>query len=340
MHFGFTDDQVALRDTVRELLAKECRPEVVRAAWSGSWSRTLWDGLAEMGVLALRAPEASGGLGMDEVDLVGVLEEAGRSAAPAPVAEAAAVAVPLLAEAGGDLAERWLPAVISGQVVTTVGAVDGSAPVPYGAQADLLLLGHGQEVHAVAAADVTLAPLPAVDRGRPLYAVTWSPSPASLLAEGGLVALAFDRGALAAAAQLIGLARHLIETTVGYATQRRQFGRPIGSFQAVKHHLADALLAVEFAAPATYRAAWSVARGDPRRCAHVSMAKALASDAAMLASRVALQVHGAIGYSWEHDLHLWMKRVWALAGSWGDAAWHRDRVASAIIDGSDTRGDA
>ena len=145
-------------------------------------------------------------------------------------------------------------------------------------------------------------------------------------------ALAFDRGALAAAAQLLGVADRLIEIAADYAREREQFGKPIGSFQAVKHHLANALLALEFARPVTYRAAYL---GRPRRTAttstHVSMAKAYASDAAALAARTALQVHGAIGYTWEHDLHLWMKRAWALAAAWGDASWHRERVAHAVL---------
>jgi alkylation response protein AidB-like acyl-CoA dehydrogenase len=142
---------------------------------------------------------------------------------------------------------------------------------------------------------------------------------------------AFDRGALGTAAQLLGLGRHLLDVTVEYARHRQQFGAPIGSFQAVKHKLADVRLALEFARPVVYRAAYSVAGGDEARPTHVSMAKAYASDATLLAARHALQVHGAIGYSYEHDLHLWLKRAWALAAAWGDAAWHRARVGRAIL---------
>ena len=143
-----------------------------------------------------------------------------------------------------------------------------------------------------------------------------------------------DRGAYATAAQLLGLADRMIELTVDYAKERKQFGVPIGSFQAVKHHLANARLALEFARPLVYRAAYSVAHDDPDRSVHVSMAKAQASDAAMLASRVALQCHGAIGYTTEYDLHLYMKRAWALARAWGDASWHRRRIEQAILGGS------
>jgi len=122
---------------------------------------------------------------------------------------------------------------------------------------------------------------------------------------------------------------------VEYTKVRKQFGSPIGSFQAVKHHLANALLKLEFARPVVYRAAYSVAHADPSRALHVSMAKAYASDAALVCARASLQCHGAIGYSYEHDLHLWMKRAWALAAAWGDSAWHRAKVADSILEEHD-----
>jgi alkylation response protein AidB-like acyl-CoA dehydrogenase len=205
--------------------------------------------------------------------------------------------------------------------------------------ADLLLLQHEAQVHAVPRAQVQLEAQPSVDGARRLWSVAWQPSGDTLLTDNGRPAIerAFDRGALATAAQLLGIGEHLIEVSAGYARDRRQFGVPIGSFQAVKHHLADALVALELARPVVYRAAWSVAHDAPTRSVDVSMAKAYASDAADLAARTALQVHGAIGYTWEHDLHLWMKKAWALAAAWGDADWHRERVASAVIDQAPNR---
>ena len=118
---------------------------------------------------------------------------------------------------------------------------------------------------------------------------------------------------------------------VSYAKERRQFGKPIGSFQAIQHHLADALLKIRFAKPVVYRAAWSVARCDPAADLHVSMAKCFAADAAEVACRKSLQVHGAIGYTFEYDLHLWLKRAWALRRAWGDPEDHRSRVGDAIL---------
>jgi alkylation response protein AidB-like acyl-CoA dehydrogenase len=168
-------------------------------------------------------------------------------------------------------------------------------------------------------------PQPSVDRARRLVRV------ADLGEPTGEVQDPFDRMAFGTAAVLVGLARRLVDMTVEYAKERQQFGQPIGGFQAVKHHLASTHLAIEFAAPAVYRAAWSLATGQPTVRRDVSMAKAMAGDAAEQAARVALQVHGAIGYTFESDLHLWMKRVWALSPAWGDAAFHRRRVADAVI---------
>ncbi len=142
------------------------------------------------------------------------------------------------------------------------------------------------------------------DGGRRLFTVDGAVEPFAYDEE-----LAFDRGALAAAAYLVGLSERMIDVAAEYARQREQYGRPIGVNQAVKHLLADALLKVEFAKPAVYRAAWSVAEGEPTRARDVSMAKAFASDAAYRASRSAMQVHGAIGYTWEADLQLWMKKA-------------------------------
>ena len=209
------------------------------------------------------------------------------------------------------------------------------------ARADLALLavhldGAGWQVHLVESDVEWMVATPSIDPTRDLGTVEWSPWPHTVVASGeraeALLATAGDRAALFSAAQLLGLADRMITMAADYARQRHQFGRPIGSFQAVKHLLADARVGLEFARPATYRAADSVARGLPERSLHTSMAKALASDAADRAARAALQVHGAIGYTWECDLHLWMKRAWVLSSAWGDAPTHRARVLDAATD--------
>jgi alkylation response protein AidB-like acyl-CoA dehydrogenase len=338
MRFSLSREQLMFRDTARDLLQKHCSPGAVRAAWAGASGRVpgLWQRLAEVGIAGMTVPEALGGLGMGELDLVSILEEAGRAAAPEPLVETTAVGAPLLHEAGtAALRERWLGRVASGEAVLAVG-LDGAPYVPFAGEADLLLLQRGDELHAIERAHVALTAQPSVDGARRLFSVAWSASDATRIASGGearhAAALAFDRGALATAAELLGVARRLLDTTVEYAKVRHQFGKPIGSFQAVKHHLADTLLRLELARPLVWRAAYSFAHDDPERPLHVSMAKAQASEAALVAARAALQCHGAIGYTVEYDLHLWMKRAWALAAAWGDAAWHRARVGGAVFE--------
>ncbi len=337
MRFAFSAEQLMFRDTARDLLHKHCPPGAVRAAWSEASGRVpgLWARLAETGIVGLTVPEALGGLSMGELDLVLVLEEAGRAAAPEPLLETVAVGAPLLRDAGtAALREAWLPRVASGEAVLAIG-LEASPYVAFAGEADFLVLQRGDELHALPRAAVTLTAQPSVDGSRRLFSATWSPSAETRFASGEqarhAVATALDRGALATAAELCGLARHLLDTTVEYAKVRHQFGKPIGSFQAVKHHLADALLALDLARPLVARAAYSFAHEDPDRSVHVSMAKARASEAALVASRAALQCHGAIGYTVEYDLHLWMKRAWALAAAWGDAAWHRARAGAAIL---------
>jgi alkylation response protein AidB-like acyl-CoA dehydrogenase len=312
VRFAFSDEQLAMRDAVRAFLEKECPPKVVRDAWTNDTGRSgLWSRLGELGVLDVLAPEAHGGFGGDYLDLVLLLEETGRAALPEPVVEHAAVAVPLLDEARAE-------AATAGAVTITVAPPSGL--VLYADTADLVLLGD----RFVEPGTLQLQRHESVDGSRRLFAIP-APPPSIRLAS-------VDRAVLGVAAQLIGLADRMLTMTVEYAKERRQFGVPIGSFQAVKHHLADVALALEFSRPLVYRAAWSIARGDDDRSVHVGMAKARASEAALRAGRAALQVHGAIGYTTEYDLHLWMKRAWALAASWGDTAWHDARVGRAILD--------
>ncbi|HUQ03845.1 MAG TPA: acyl-CoA dehydrogenase family protein [Kofleriaceae bacterium] len=351
MKFAFTDEQLELQRVVRDLLARECPPARVRAAWDGAHDAPLavWPQLAGVGVVGMTAPERFGGLGMDELDLALVLEEAGRAALPEPLLEHTAVAIPLVAETCDDaFCDRWLGAAAAGKVTLAVRL--GDAPfVASAARARLLLLEHpgarGVELHAVEPSAVSLVEQTSVDGARKLARVEWQPSADTCVARGpharAALDRAFERAAFASAAELIGVARKLMEMTVEYVKLRQQFGKAVGSFQAVKHMLAEAHVAIELARPCVHRAAYALARreadaSDP--AVHVSMAKAYASDAANRAARAALQCHGAIGYSFEYDLHLWMKRAWVQAAAYGDAAWHRTRIASLVLDQGVSRG--
>jgi alkylation response protein AidB-like acyl-CoA dehydrogenase len=332
MDFAFSDDQRLFQSTVRDLLEKECTPAAVRAAWASVDGRVpqLWDKLAAVGVVGVTGAEAAGGLGLDELDLVLLLEEAGRVALPEPLLETTGVALSLLRDAGET---GWATRIAAGEATAAVALPGGGYVVGAGG-ADVVVVATATEVRAVGSDEVAVEEQVGVDRGRRSFTVSVPDGAGRVLASGtgagAMTAAAFDRAALGAAAMLVGAADQLVSLTAGYAREREQFGKPIGSFQAVKHHLANARLRLEFARPAVYRAAHSVAGGSPDRSRDVSMAKVFAADAATLAARVGLQVHGAIGYTWEHDLHLWTKPAWTLAAAYGSTAWHRARVARAL----------
>ncbi len=332
MQFTFTDEQRAFQRAVRDFLAKECPPERVVSTSRDNRARIrLWHGLGEIGVMGLTVPEKFGGLGSDELDLVLPLEEAGRAAVPLPLVETAAVAVAILKEAAPtDIQAEWLPRIAKGIAEIAV-AIPGLPGALDANRAPLLLLGRADTIRVLAGGDLSLFDPRSIDETRHFQRVEVPDTAGTVIASGdaarSLLEAAFDRGALCTAAVLCGIADRAIELAASYAKERQQFGKPIGSFQAVKHLLADALLGLEFARPVVYRAAWSVATGDEQSARHVSMAKAYASDAAMNACRAALQVHGAIGYTHEHDLHLWLNKATALAHAWGTAAWHRERIA-------------
>ena len=342
MRFTFTEDQRLLRDGVADVLAGECTPEHVRAAWDEStgWSATRWKELASLGVVGLTAPEEHGGLGLDETSLVLVCEEAGRAALPEPLIDTTAVAIPLLTEVATDeLAARWIPALAAGDAsaaVSLAGFDPAYGYVANAAGADLVLAVHDGAVHLLSPAEADLVGVAPIDPAQRLATVSAVPDAQTRIADGATaveaIGRAADRGALAAAAELVGIGRRVLDIAAHYSTQREQFGKAIGTFQAVKHQLASALVQVEYARPVVYRAADSVARDVPERSRDVSMAKVFAAEAAQLACTTALQVHGAIGYTWEHDLHLWMKKAWGLAAAWGPTDHHLDRVARAVVD--------
>jgi alkylation response protein AidB-like acyl-CoA dehydrogenase len=251
---------------------------------------------------------------------------------PEPLAATAAVAVPALRDhAQSDDAVRWLIEVSSGQSTIGVGLRPNPA-VLHAATADVFLLEADDGLHLVDRDVVELVAHQSVDGSRRMCTVEWTPSPATLMSgRRQAVTEAHARAAIASAAELCGLADSMVAQTVAYVSERRQFGVPVGSFQAIKHHLADALLALEFAKPLVWRAADSTTRRDPQASLHASMAKAAASDAARVVGVAALQCHGAIGYTVECDLHLWLKRSWALQAQDGDAAAHRRKVADQLL---------
>jgi alkylation response protein AidB-like acyl-CoA dehydrogenase len=308
MFFGLPDEALSLREGLRDVLASACTPAVIRAAWDGSPSDPLWKELGSFGIPGLLVGSERGGLHLDELAFVAAMEEAGWHGTPGPLVETVAY-----------LRELELPADGSARIAVQQ---PGAAFVPYA----------GVATHIVLADDTTVLPafdakpVPAVDASRRLAAV------AGDVAVTVEATRARTTATLGTAAFLLGLARRQVDLTVGYVKDRRQFGVPVGSFQAVKHPLADAVVGTEFAWPAVLRAAYSLTTDDPDVQLHVSMAKALASDAAYRVSRVCLQAHGAMGYTVEYDLHLFAKRTWAMARDWGTADEHRAVVSRALLE--------
>jgi alkylation response protein AidB-like acyl-CoA dehydrogenase len=358
--FAFAEEHTELRDTVRHVLESECPVAALRAFDSATaeerraLAQDRWAVLADLGAPGMLVPEAAGGLGLSDVHLVGVFEEAGWAALPEPLLETAGLAAPVLATLlpapaassallslvadGATFAVGGIDAGVGGPTSPTTVTADGrlrTARVVGARDAACALLAcrdpdSGWQLHAVPMAACAVEATPVLDTTRDVSTVHWPLSSDTLLAYGvaaeAVVQLMADRAAAGSAAYLVGLADRMITMAADYAKARQQFGKPIGSFQAVKHLLANARVKLEFARPATYRAAWSLATAQPTVSHDASMAKAMASDAADLAARVALQVHGAIGYTWECDLHFFMKRTWALSAAWGDAATHRQLV--------------
>ena len=298
MRFALDADERELAAAVRDLLAKECPPEVARAGDVAA----VWPRIAEVGVLGVSVTEERGGLGLGAVAMAAVCEEAGRAALPGPLPETYAA----LAVVGDD----DVASIAAGEMLVSVAA-------PYAAYADLA---QAVLVDGALARDVVTTPVESVDPARPLFAVHGD----------GVSGTAYDVGALAASAYLVGLAAAMVDESVAYALTREQFGRPIGSFQAVKHRLADAHLAIEFARPVVQAAAVALDTGGPTMQRDASHAKARATRAAETAAKAALQIHGAIGYTEECDLVIRLRRTWSLAASFGTVTDHRARIARSL----------
>lgn len=323
MDFELSDDQVALTDGIRALCAGRFDNETVRGlADVGGVDRSLWSELAETGVFSLPLAEAEGGVGLGWVDAVLVFEQLGRALVPGPLV-------------GAALAAGTVPGVASGEVVPTIverpaGAT--SAVVDYASVADVLFVVDAAGVWQVNVADLEIADVP-----RPLDPLTPVGELASDLPAGeqigdaAVAALWRTRGAVLSSALQLGLAAGATESAVAYAKEREQFGKPIGSFQAVKHLCADMLAQVEVARAAVYQA--GVALDDPEAfdpARGASVARIVASEAGNFCGRGCIQVHGGMGYTWEIDAHLFLKRSWVLDQTFGTRDDHLEAIAAAL----------
>uniref|UniRef100_A0AAU2JLS0 Acyl-CoA/acyl-ACP dehydrogenase n=1 Tax=Streptomyces sp. NBC_00049 TaxID=2903617 RepID=A0AAU2JLS0_9ACTN len=326
MRFLLTDEQSDFARTLRSLLAASDVPAVVRA-WAGGEhgpGRALWSRLADAGLFALAAPEEHDGVGLLPVELALGFVELGRAGVPGPLVETAAVSVLLSGLGDEALAKRFLPGLVAGEASATL-TLPGAGP--YALDADAATY----RFTVSAAGGLRLAdaapdggPLASLDPARRLGVPAAGGEP---LAAGPAVTVAAEAAGrmarLLTAAQCLGVGEALLARTVEYVKQRTQFGTPIGSFQAVKHRLADTLLGLEFARPLVWAAALSLAPGD------VAAAKLTTGEAAYAAAMTALQLHGAVGYTEELDLSLWLRKARPLRDAWGSPSACRAAVLQA-----------
>src|SRR5919199_2103158 len=321
MNFDFTDDQRAIKETARDLLASRFKLERLRElAESKTYADEAWSEVSELGWPGIFIDEEHGGQGLGVLELVILLEELGYVLAPLPFLSNAAAGL-ILQDAG---ATERLTGVASGEQRGTVGVVkDGRAAlVPDADDADFIVLLDGTDATLVERGDAQVEPIDAIDPTRRYAAVT---------ANGGESLGDVSRGrdliALAVAAELVGVSQRAMEMAVEYAKDRKQFDRPIGAYQAVSHRCAQMLLEVESARSATLYAGWAADHEPETQPLASAMTKAYASDTGWRVTASALQVHGGIGFTWEHDLHFFLKRAKTDAHLFGTANEHRERVA-------------
>lgn len=342
MDFTFTEDQIAFRDSISKFLMTEAAPELLREIWETESGRSaeLWTKIAEQGLMSVSVPEAEEGMGLSDMDWLLLLQELGYYGLPDVVADTAYVAVGMLAALPAQHAARsqWLPLIAQGQCRVAVGHPLNPL-VPDAGVADILLMPHavdgGTELHLLTAAQCQITPVASFDTSRRLSKVNWSPSAETCIADAqqgqSIWNMAAERGVLSASAQLLGLSQRMLDLSVDYVAQRKQFDKVIGSFQAVQHHLADIVTQIEFAKPVLYRACYALQDADPDLSVRISHAKLQCGAAGNLAARNSLQVHGAMGYTWEVDLQMFMKRAWVLESAWGNDAFHKERLTQGLL---------
>jgi alkylation response protein AidB-like acyl-CoA dehydrogenase len=325
VNFGFSDEEQAIKDTARELLAKRSPLSKVReAAESHSYDDALWNEIRELGWPGIAIGEENGGGGLGVLALALLCEEIGYACAATPFLSNALAGI-FVERAGSDEQRaRWLAGIASGEARGAMAADQKDPAMVLDAEgAAVIVLPEGEGARLVAAEDARIDGLDVIDFTR-RYARVSADGGESLP---GDVAHALDCGLVAVAAELLGVAQRAMEMSVEYAKERHQFGRPVGAYQAVAHRCADMLYDVEEARSLVYYAGWTADAEPESLPLAASMAKARASDAAWSVTASALQVHGGIGFTWEHDLHFLLKRAKVTGQIFGPASLHRDRVA-------------
>ena len=370
MDFSFSSDQHLLKNSARAFLDEHCKPAAVRLLWDDprGESDTMWKEMAQLGWLGLSLPEAYGGSGLGMVETAILLEELGRAAYPGPYWPTVLAAEAVEAAGTDAQKNRWLAAIAAGDARATLALLDADLDwdpvamsahaektprgwalsgtkrfVPWAHVANVLLIParapEGPTLFLVdpSASGLTLSPVQGMDLATRWVQIDMDKVPAAadaVLGTAGqaapLLASLVRRGAVGASAEMLGAARRCLDMAVGYAKVREQFGQPIGSFQAIRHKCAEMLLEVENSHAAVYYAAWALdAKAEDGELA-ASVAKAYVGDAARKVCGEAIQVHGGIGFTWEYDLHIYMKRAKALEPMYGDADYHREQIVRRV----------
>ena len=357
MQFGLTESQEFLKNSARQFFAGECPSAEMRRlmATDTAYDAALWSKLADQGYTGIIYSEAYGGVGLGKVELMLLMEEAGGALLPGPFFSTVVLAGSVLDALGTPAhKKKYLEPICKGEVRSTVAILEAGASwnlrdvqlsasngklngeklfVPDAAVADFLIVVARNGIFLVnaKARGLTISPMSGMDLTRKLYVVEFNNTPAEEIGPNLDLARAFDIATAALAAELVGGMQRTLDVTVEYAKTRKQFGKPIGMFQAVQHQCADMYLETESSRSAVYYAGWALEENAPDAATAVSIAKMYCSDAARTVGNRGIQIHGGMGFTWENDLHLYYRRAKASETAFGDATFHRERIASMVI---------
>ena len=340
MNFIFTEEQIQFKDTIKSFLAEESTPASIRDGWekNKSFNFERWKNLIELGVLNSNLPEAKGGLGMDQVTLALMVEEMGYAGLPEPVAEQIFLVNDIISFLPKNITEAVESNYNDGTQYIALAHPLAPNPLFLNDAAGLILLDNS-ECNFIAKDDMDFESISSNDPSRELFQIISMNKVISASENFDELNTAVSaRGALMSAALLIGLAQKMIDLSSVYVLDRTQFGKPIGSFQAVKHMLADVAVKIEFAKPAVYRAAYSLSENNPKSALHCAHAKFMCAQAAELACKNSIQAHGAMGYTWEMDLHIYMRKAWSMMACWGNEDRQQDIIFKTLSSASEELG--
>jgi alkylation response protein AidB-like acyl-CoA dehydrogenase len=358
MEFGLNESQQLLKENARKFFAGECPMNETRRLieTETAYGETLWAKMAEQGYTGIIFPEEFGGVGLGKVELILLMEEAGRALLPGPFFSTVALAGAVLdALATVEQKEKYLAPICRGEARSTVAMLEASASwdpadvritaahgkltgeklfVPDAAVAGTIIVvaRNGAFLVDAKAPGLKVSPMSGMDLARKVYAVQFTDTPAEKLGDLAGLPRALDVATAALVGEMVGGMQRTLDLTVEYAKTRKQFGKPIGMFQAVQHQCADMYLETESSRSAAYYAAWALEENAPDASVAVSIAKMYASDAGRTVGNRGIQVHGGMGFTWENDLHLYYRRAKASETMFGDANFHRERIARMVID--------